>query len=145
VNPEYDWKNEKHKVIGYQVTTSVRLKLKDFSKIAAVTEQLADASVGESQSLSYTLESTEEAKSKAVADAYRRARASAQALAKASGRTLGELSYATVDTAENIRVRPPRPMMAAGMARAQVPAPTEEFSPQTVTVTAHVDAMFALK
>src|ERR1700722_13365438 len=62
VNPQYDWKNPKHRVIGYQVTTSVSLKLKDFSKIGAVTQQLADASVSESQSLSYTLDSTEEAK-----------------------------------------------------------------------------------
>jgi uncharacterized protein YggE len=144
VNPQYDWKNPKHKVIGYQVTTSVSLKLKDFSKIGSVTEQLADASVGESQSLSYTLDSTEEAKSKAVADAYRRARASAQSLANASGRVLGELSYASVDTQENIRVIAPRPMRAMAMA-APVPAPTQEFSPQNVTVTAHVNAMFVLK
>src|SRR5450759_1035439 len=69
VNPQYDWKSPKHKVIGYQVTTSVSLKLKDFSKIGPVTQQLAEASVSESQSLSYTLDSTDEAKSKAVADA----------------------------------------------------------------------------
>jgi len=146
VNPQYDWKNPKHKVIGYQVTTSVRLKLKDFSKIGPVTQQLADATISESQSLSYTLDSTEEAKSKAVADAYRRARASAQSLAAASGRTLGELSYASVDTYENIRVAVPlaRRGMATAMA-AQGPAPTEEFSPQNVTVTAHVNAMFVLK
>src|ERR1700689_997986 len=102
VNPQYDWKNPKHIVIGYQVTTSVSLKLKDFSKIGPVTQQLAEASVGESQSLSYTLGATEEAKSKAVADAYRRAHNSAEALASASGRTLGELSYASVATFENI-------------------------------------------
>jgi hypothetical protein len=146
VNPQYDWKNPKHKVIGYQVTTSVSLKLKDFSKIGAVTEQLADASVSESQSLSYTLDSTEEAKSKAVADAYRRAHISALALASASGRTLGELSYASVDTFENIRVVAPMQhrAMAAAM-KAEGPAPTEEFSPQNVTVTAHVNAVFLLK
>ena len=103
LNPQYNWKDAKHRIIGYQVTTSVSVKLKDFSKIGPVTQQLADASVGESQSLSYTLESIDEAKGKAVADAYRRARASAQALANASGRTLGELSYASVDTFENIR------------------------------------------
>jgi uncharacterized protein YggE len=143
VNPQYDWTKPKHKAIGYQVTTSVSLKLKDFSKIGPVTQQLADASVGESQSLSYTLDSTDEAKSKAVADAYRRARASAQSLATASGRTLGELSYATVDTFENIRVAGPHHAMARAMG-AQTPAPTEEFSPQNVTVTAHVNAMFVL-
>ncbi len=144
VNPQYDWKNPKHKVIGYQVTTSVSLKLKDFSKIGPVTQQLADASVSDSQSLSYTLDSTEEAKSKDVADAYRHARASAQSLAAASGRTLGELSYASVDTLENVRMPGPMPRAMSAMA-AHVPAPTEEFSPQNVTVTAHVNAMFVLK
>ncbi len=144
LNPQYDWKNPKHRVIGYQVTTSVSLKLKDFSKIAPVTQQLADASLGESQSLSYTLDSTEEAKSKAVADAYRRARTSAQSLASASGRTLGELSYASVDTSENIRVVAPR-MRAMAMAPQAQAAPTEEFSPQKITITAHVNAMFDLK
>ncbi len=146
VNPQYDWKNPKHRVVGYQVTTSVSLKLKDFSKIGPVTQQLADASVGESQALSYTLDSTEEAKSEAVADAYRRAHASAQALAKASGRVLGELSYASVDTSENIRVFAPVPRHAMAMkAMAETPAPTEEFSPQNVRITAHVNAMFVLK
>jgi uncharacterized protein YggE len=144
VNPQYDWKNPKHKITGYQVRTTVSLKIKDFSKIGPISEQLADASVGDSQSLSYTLDSTDEAKSKAVADAYRRARASAQALATASGRTLGELSYASVDTFENVRVMAPMPRRAMAMG-AQVPAPTEEFSPQNVTVTAHVNAMFELK
>jgi uncharacterized protein YggE len=146
VNPQYDWKNPKRRLIGYQVTTSVSLKLKDFTKIGPITQQLADASVGDSQSLSYTLDSTEDAKSKAVADAYRRARASAQSLANASGRTLGELSYATVDTFENIRMA--MPMQHRGMAmamKAEGAAPTEEFSPQNVTVTAHVNAMFILK
>jgi uncharacterized protein YggE len=144
VNPQYDWKSQTHKIIGYQARTSVSLKLKDFSKIGPVTQQLADASVGESQSLSYTLDSTDEAKSKAVADAYRRARISAQSLANASGRTLGELSYATVDTSENIRVLAPLARHAMPMAMAQGPTPTEEFSPQNVTVTAHVNAMFVL-
>jgi uncharacterized protein len=144
VDPQYDWKNPKHKVIGYQVRTSVSLKLKDFSKIGPVTQQLADASVNDGQSLSYTLDSIDEAKSKAVADAYRRARASAQSLATASERMLGELSYATVDTFENIRVPVPRHAMPMAMA-AQGAAPTEEFSPQNVTVTAHVNAMFVLK
>ncbi|MGB9235404.1 MAG: SIMPL domain-containing protein [Terriglobales bacterium] len=145
LNPQYNWKEVKHRIIGYQVTTSVSVKLKDFSKIGPITQQLADASVGESQSLSYTLDSTEEAKSKAVADAYRRARASAQSLANASGRVLGELTYASVDTFENIRMIAPMPRAKAMAAMANVPAPTEEFSPQNVTVTAHVNAMFTLK
>ena len=146
VNPMYDWKNPKRKVVGYQVTTSVSLKLKDFTKIGPITQQLADADVSESQSLTYTLENIDEAKTKAVADAYRRARASAQSLATAAARALGELSYASVDTFENIRIV--APMQRRGgplMAMEAAPAPTQEFTPQNVTVTAHVNAMFLLK
>jgi uncharacterized protein YggE len=145
INPQYDWKSQQHKIIGYQVTTSVSLKLKDFSKIGPITQQLADASVGESQSLSYILDSTEEAKGKAVADAYHRAHDSAQSLASACGRTLGELSYASVDTSENIPVLAPVARRGVMAMAAPVPAPTEEFSPQNVTVSAHVNLMFVLK
>ena len=72
----YEWK-PKQKVIGYRVTTDVTLKLKDFSKIGPITQQLADANVSERQTLNYTLENIDEAKNKAVEDAYRRARNSA--------------------------------------------------------------------
>ena len=55
----------------------------------------------------------DEAKNHAVEDAYRRARNSAETLARASGRTLGDLSYASVDTFES---RPVMPRMARAMA-----------------------------
>ena len=145
VNPMYDWKNPKRKVIGYQVTTSVSLKLKDFAKIGPITQQLADADVSESQSLSYTLENMDEAKTKAVADAYHRARASAQSLATAASRTLGELSYASVDTMENVRIFAPMQRKGGPMMAMEAAPPTQEFTPQQVTVTAHVNAMFVLK
>lgn len=145
VNPVYDWKNPKRRVIAYTVTTSVTLKLKDFAKIGPITQQLADADVSESQSLSYTLDNIDEAKTKAVADAYRRARASAQSLATAAGRALGELSYASVDTAENIRIYAPMQRKSGPMMAMEAVAPTAEFTPQEVTVTAHVNAMFELK
>lgn len=146
VQPMYDWKNPKQKVIGYRVTTDVTLKLKDFSKVGPITQQLADANVSETQTLNYTLENMDDAKNKAVEDAYRRARNSADTLARASGRSLGELSYASIDTFENQRVFMPRlarPM--AAMATAGPPAPSEEFTPQNVAVTAHVNALFNLR
>jgi len=147
VQPVYDWKDPKHKVIGYRVTTDVTLKLKDFSKVGPITQQLADANVSETQTLSYTLENMDDAKNRAVEDAYRRAHNSADSLARASGRTVGDLSYASVDTFENQRVPMPRMAraMGAAMANAAPPAPTEEFTAQSVTVTAHLNALFNLK
>ena len=145
VQPVYEWK-PKQRVIGYRVTTDVTLKLKDFAKVGPITQQLADANVSETQTLTYTLENMDEAKNKAVEDAYRRARDSADTLARSAGRTVGELSYASVDTFENSRL--PMPRMArtmSAMASAGPTAPTDEFTPQTVTVTAHVNALFNLK
>ncbi|HKS73001.1 MAG TPA: SIMPL domain-containing protein [Terriglobales bacterium] len=147
LQPVYDYKNPKRKLVAYRVSANVTLKLKDFNKIAPIVSQLADTDVTENQSISYTLEKIDAAKSKAVEDAYRRARESADAVARASGRTVGELSYASVDTFENIRVPQPmmRTMAAPGMMAEKMAAPTEEFTPQTVNVTAHVNAMFTLK
>jgi uncharacterized protein len=144
IEPMYDWKTAKRKLVGYRVTTNVTLKLKEFAKIGPITQQLADTAVSESQSINYTLENMEEAKSKAVEDAFRHARASAVSVARAAGRSVGELSYASVDTFENVR---PVPMLARGMAmKAEAaPAPTEEFTPQTVNVSAHVNALFTVK
>lgn len=146
LQPVYDWKNPKRKLIAYRVSANVTLKLKDFSKVAPILSQLADTDVTENQSINYTLEEMDTAKTRAVEDAYRRARASADAIARASGRSVGELSYASVDTFENVRVMQPmmRTMSPAGMA-ANAPAPNEEFTPQSVNVTAHVNAMFSLK
>jgi len=144
IQPMYDWKTAKRKLIGFQVATNVTLKVKDFAKIGPITQQLADSAVSESQSINYTLDNMEDAKSKAVEDAYHRARTAADSLARAAGRTVSELSYASVDTFENVR---PVPIVARAMAvQAQAaPAPTEEFTPQTVNVTAHVNALFSLK
>jgi hypothetical protein len=144
VQPVYEWK-PRQRVIGYRVTTDVSLKLKDFAKVGPITQQLADANVSETQTLSYALEKIDEAKNKAVEDAYRRARNSAETLARSSGRTLGELSYASVDTFENPRIVMPRMARVMSATAAATPAPTEEFTPQTVTVTAHVNALFNLK
>jgi uncharacterized protein len=144
VQPVYEYR-PKQRVMGYRVTTDVTLKLKDFAKVGPITQQLADANVSETQTLSYTLENIDEAKNKAVEDAYRRAHNSAETLARASGRTLGELSFASVDTFENPRIVMPHISRTMSAIAAAAPAPTEEFTPQTVTVTAHVNALFNLK
>jgi uncharacterized protein YggE len=147
LQPVYDWRTAKRKLVGYRVNSAVSLKLKDFSKIAPIVQQLADTDVTENQSINYSLENIDAAKVKAVEDAYRHGRENAEAVARAGGRVLGDLSYASVDTFEQVRIMSPlaaQPM--AGMrAQAEAPAPTAEFSPQNVLVTAHVNAMFALK
>ncbi len=146
VQPVFDWKNPKRKVIAYRVATNVTLKLRDFAKVGALTDQLANIEETQNQSLSYTLEAIEEAKTKASTDALKKAQSQANAVATAGGRTLGELLYASVDVNQPV-IMPLRaqPMMTARVGMAEAAPPTAEFTPQNVTVTAHVNAMFALK
>lgn len=145
VQPQYDWKDPKHRVIGYRVVADVILRLHDFSKVGALTQQMADIESTENQSLTYTLENMEAAKIKATEDAMHKAHNEASAVAVAGGRSLGELIYASVDVSQPV-VPVPRPMAvmrAAGPA--ETPAPTEGFSPQSVKVNAHVTVMYGLK
>lgn len=145
IQPIYDYKPAKPKLVAYRVNAGVSLKLRDFSKVAPITQQMSDMDVTANQSVSYTLEDVDAAKTKAVEDGFRRAKESADAVAHAGGRTLGELSYASVDTFENVRVAPMMQSMARMGTPGAAPAPTEEFNPETVTVTAHVNAVFTLK
>jgi uncharacterized protein YggE len=145
VQPVYDYKNPKRKLVGYRVDSNISLKIKDFSKIGPITQGLVDMDITGNQSLIYTLDDMDAAKIKAVQDALRRAHDEASAVAGGSGRSLGELSYASVDTYE---VPVPRPMaMAAQMMKSEdaMAAPTQDFGAQKITVTARVNAMYNLK
>jgi uncharacterized protein len=145
--PIYDWKNPKHKVIGYRVTSDITLKLRDFTKIGALTEQLADIEDTQNQSVNYTLEDIEQAKAKASEDALKKARNQATAVATAGGRTLGDLLYASVDVNQQniVPIMYAKSAMARSAAPSATPPPMADFTPQTVTIDAHVNALFALK
>lgn len=145
VQPMYDWKNPRHKIVGYRVTTNLTLKLRDFSKIGGIIEQTADIDDMQNQSLNYVLEDMEPAKAKAAEDALKKARNQAGAVASAGGRTLGELLYASVDVSQPIILAQPMMQRAAIAGGVAAPPPTAEFTPQSVTINAHVNAMFALK
>jgi uncharacterized protein YggE len=143
LQPVYDYRSPKRKLIGYRANSSVTLKLKDFGKVGPTLQGLSDMDITDNQQVSYVLDNIDQAKVKAAQDALQRARQEAAAVASTGGRTLGEMVYASVDTYE-----PPRPIpMVHAMAaeKAGAPEPTAEFSAQKITVTAHVNALFALK
>ena len=145
VNPVYDYKNPKRKLVGYRVDTNITIKIKDFAKIGPLTQGLADIDVTGNQSLGYILDDMDAAKVKAVEDALHRAHDAAAAVARTGNRTLGDLSYASVDAYEQPR---PIPMMAAPMAMKAAdagPPPTQDFGAQKITVTSHVNALYNLK
>lgn len=142
MTPAYSW-SPKRKLVGFQVNSHVTIKVHDFNKLGPVIESFSQVDTTDSLSISYILENIELAKTKAVEDAYRAAHRSAEALARAGGRTLGAMSYASVDASEFT----PRPIPV--MMRAQVangaPSPVQDFAPVKIEMTAHVNVLFQLK
>jgi len=145
VSPVYDYKNPKRKLIGYRVNSSISVKLKDFAKVGPVTQDLFNLDVTDSQSVSYILEDMDLAKVKAVQDAMERTKHLAKAVAQSSGRAVSTLSYASVDVAEPSPILRPMFRAATPMAAQAPPPETEEFTPEKITVTAHVNALYNLQ
>jgi len=145
LQPVYDWKDPRHKVLGYRATSSLTLKLHDLNKAGELLEPLSAIDDTQNQSISYTLEDIEQFKAKASEDALKKARIQASAVAIAGGRTLGDLLYASVDVNQPNIIPVYAPQRMAMAAPSAMSAPTADFTPQTVTITAHVNALFALK
>ena len=147
LQPMYDYRSPKRRIVGYRVqnTVSLKLKEKDFAKSGPLLQAFSAIEETDNQSLSYNLENIDAAKQKAIEDAFNKAKSSAQTVAHAGGRLLGDLAYASVDTYEQ---RPPVPvyaMRAKSMAAEAAPAPNEGFTPNKIAITAHVNALFNLK
>jgi uncharacterized protein len=143
--PIFDYKSAKQNVIGYRVGTSVTIKLKDFGKIAPVIQALAGLNGITGQNMNYDLEEIDAAKQKAIDRAYARARGYADALAKASGKQVGALLSAAMDTQQAMPVMPYARVAMQEMNGALAKAPTEDFQPSRIKVSAHVNAVFALQ
>jgi len=144
MTPAYDL-SPKRKIVGYQVSSQVTVKVHDFTKLGPIIESFSQVDSTDSLNLSYTLENVESAKPKAVEDAYQKAHHNAEALARAGGRAIGTMSYASVDV--NEIMFPPRPMMMKAQMNRGVaqPSPVQDFAPGKITITAHVNVLFKLK
>jgi uncharacterized protein YggE len=142
--PVYKWQ-PKRQLVGFQINSHVSVKVRDFKKLGPIIEQFSQLDTTDSLNISYTLEDIEAAKAKAVEDAYRRARRNAEVLASAGGRTLGAMSYASVDVSEFVPQPRPIMRMEAKATSLAAPSPVEEFAPAAISVTAHVNVLFTLK
>ncbi|MGH9519718.1 MAG: SIMPL domain-containing protein [Terriglobales bacterium] len=141
VQPNFDYKA--HRVADYAVTSTAELSLTDFDKIGPLVDAFGQAGISALRGVRFELKDMAAAKTAAIQDAYRQVHREADALALAAGRKLGELSSASVDVSLPNVVRPV--MYAMAMRATPAPAPTEEFTPQTITVNARVNAVFRLQ
>lgn len=111
IAPQYDWTQNGQRFKGYEVSQTVEVKIRDFSKISAILAGAVSAGANQVGGLSFTVENKDAVQAEARDKAIKEAKAKAQTLSQQLGIHLG----AIVDFSEGGNVPMPRPLYAADM------------------------------
>lgn len=92
LNPVYNWTNNRgQELIGYEVTQTLTLKIRDLSKIGEVIAKTTEQGANQIGSISFTIDDEYELKNQAREMAITKAKEKAELIAKQSGLKLGEV------------------------------------------------------
>jgi len=141
------WDNVKQEevVIGYRVTNTVTVKIREIDKTGSIIDAVAVAGgdLTRINSIGFSVDDPsayyEEARQKAVADA----KAKAEQLAEVAGVSLGKPTYIS----EGAIYQPPTYEMYRGEAMAPIPAPAVEtsISPGEMEISLTVQVSYAIR
>ena len=139
VYPQTVDQDGKQVITGYQASLSVRVKVRDISKLGEVISAANAAGANNISGPSFTIDDPAPARAEAIDEAVADARKSAEAMAEAAGKSVGEvLSMSSSDVG-----MVPSPMYSqADMAGAAKDVPIE---PGQLDITANVVVVFELK
>lgn len=139
IYPEYDWRNETETLIGYRVSNTVRVKIRNVSQAGDVLDA-AVAAVGDDvrvHELYFSIEDNKEMVEAARQAAWEDALAKATQLADLSGRSLGPATSITESVSQ-----PPVPIPFERAFLAEEPAFETPIEPGTSTVMISLDVHF---
>lgn len=123
--------NREPVIIGYSVTNTVSVELRDLSLVGRVIDTAISKGANLITSLNFYAANTDAARREAIAMAIRKARLDADAAAQAAGGTIGGLLEISIGA----YFPPPRPVEFAARAMAQADTP---ISPGEQTVSVDV-------
>jgi len=122
-------------IVGYTITQTVSVKIRDFAKIGIIISGLAESGVNTMSQLSFTIDDQTKIENEARAEAISKAKAKAEEIAKAGGFKIGKL----ISIEEGFSPIPFYGLTAAmekSDGAVPVPAPSIEPGSQEVTVQA---------
>ena len=91
VYPQTVDQNGKQVITGYQASLSVRVKVRDISKLGEIISAANAAGANNISGPTFTIDDPAPARAKAIDEAVADARKSAEAMAKAAGKSVGEV------------------------------------------------------
>jgi hypothetical protein len=136
VYPQTVDQNGKQVITGYQASLSVRVKVRDISKLGQIISAANAAGANDISGPAFTIDDPAPARAKAIEEAVADARKSAEAMAKAAGKSVGAvLSMSSSDAGVS-------PMYSASDAAGAAKAVPIE--PGQLDITANVVVVFEL-
>lgn len=157
VSPQWD----KRKIRAYSVQVRIILRIRDFSRIPPILDDLVKEGVTEFRTLTYSLADEEAARQKAVAEAMRRAVGRATAALEQNKQKLGAVRYVNLDVKqfagitrwEAIRGYATMEVVVAGALEERVskaaaeppPPPFPSVQPEKISVRATVQCVFQIQ
>ncbi len=147
LQPDYRWDKfyQRNFIVGYTLTQTVQVKIRDLNQVPSVLGGLAPLGVNQIGGVTFTFQDPNKFIGIARADALAKAQKQANDMATQAGVSLG----AVINIGENSYVPYPRPMYAAqsmGMGGAMSSAPVAPtIDPGTQDVTDTVNVTYALR
>lgn len=140
VQPQYDYKVQPPKLIGYQVSNTVRASVRDMAKVGQVVDAAIGAGANSVQGIGFEIENDAAAQNEALVKALNNAREKAELIAETLNVTIGK-PISVQETGEG------RPIPVYSGARAQAAmAPLETpIEAREVMVTADVTVVFGIQ
>jgi uncharacterized protein YggE len=138
IYPRYD--NEGRDVLGYQVSNTVTVKIRNVNGAGALLDQVVDAGANSMSGIAFMVDDAkaleQQARDQAIADA----RARAESMAQTAGATIGQVLSIT----ENIGSAPPMPLMRQE-AKAMATDAMVAVQPGEQTIAAQVQITYELR
>ena len=138
--PKDDGTVEPPQVVGYEVTNTLTVKIRDIGKVGAILDRSVKLGVNQGGQISFTNDDPQEALDQARKQAVERAMAKARTLSEAAGVRLGKVVEISEGTAPQM---PPQPVYRMAMAKEASDSVPVEAGENTYSVT--VEVTFALE
>lgn len=143
IYPDYSWNGNSQVLNGYKTSNSLRVNITDFNVIGKVVDAGVDSG-GNIASINFELSSSKqnELKADALKKATADAQNQAQAVADGAGKRLGRL--VSITTQPDYRYYPMVAYANAGSSGADAKSAATSITPQDLTVSATVQAVYAI-
>lgn len=143
MHPMQDWRDGHGRIVGYQVSNSVNITVRDIDRVGAILAAATEAGANMSSSITFGLLDGTAAYNQALTQAVNDAEDKARTIAAALGGTLGNvinISEASWGFAPAVRMEAQFDMAMPAAAGAPVPVQGGEL-----TITARVQATFGVR